>query len=285
MPYKTLVKESLKIMWKYKYLWLLGLLVNLGEGIGHTFTNFKGKSNAVANFLAQPEILFPFILFWFILLITLTILNFTAQGGLIHCVNKINRNESASLGDGWRAGVKNFWGLLGIGILILFAIIAVLAVCALPVIGAFLIHKSLGMLSLLLFIPLFLLAIIIINFVYAYAVRVRVIEKRGVIDSLKEGRSVFKNNFRQSIAVAIISFVSNIIYEILFILIGLGLVMNFFLAWAFADLLLAVIAGMLIALAYVVITKGIFDTYLSAFWTLAYLEIKRLGQKPAIPLT
>lgn len=284
MSYKTLVKESLRIMWKYKYLWLLGFLVSLGEGVGHTFTNFKGKSNIVANFLAQPGILFLLILFWLLLFIILTILNFIAQGGLIHCVNKINRNESTSLGDGWRAGVKNFWGLLGIGILILFAIIAVLAVCALPVIGAFLIHKSLGMLSLLLFIPLFLLAIVIINFVYAYAVRVRVIEKRGVIDSLKEGRSVFKNNFRQSIAVAIISFVSNIIYEILFILIGLGLVVNFLLAWVFADLFLAVIVGMLIALAYVVITEGIFNTYLSSFWTLAYLEIKRLGQKPAVPL-
>ena len=280
MDYGALVSRSLKIMWEYKYLWLLGFLVSLGEGGSHTFTNFKGKSDAVGNFLAQPGILFFLILFGLLLFIILTILNFIAHGGLIHCVNRINRNESTNLGDGWRAGVKNLWRLLGIGILIFFTIIAVLIVCALPVIIAFLIHKSLGILSLLLFIPLFLLAIIIIGFVDAYADRVCVIEKRGVIDSLKKGWDVFKNNLGRAIVVSIISILSGIIYAILFILIGLGLVMNFLLAWAFAGLILAIIVGMLIVLAYIVITEGIFNTYLSAFWTLAYLEIKKLSQKP-----
>jgi hypothetical protein len=277
MDYGALVSKSLKIMWKFKYLWLLGFLVSLGEGGGHTFSNFKGKSNVIDNFLAQPGILFSLIIFGLLLFIIFTVLYYIAHGGLIHCVNRISRNESTSLGDGWRAGARNFWRLLGIGILILFMIIIALIVFGVPVAIAFLIHRSLGIVSLLFFIPLFLLGLAVILFVDVYADRACVIEGKGVIDSLKEGWNTFKNNLGKSIVVAIISFISGIIYLMLFIAIGLGLVANFFLAWAFAGLILAIIFGILIVLVYTVITEGIFNTYLSAFWTLAYLEMKRLG--------
>jgi hypothetical protein len=152
-----------------------------------------------------------------------------------------------------------------------------------PVIIAFLIHKSLGILSLLFFVPLFIIALSIIGFIDAYADRACVIQGKGVIDSIKDGWGTFKNNLGKSIFVALISFFSSIVYGTLFILIGLGLIANFFLTWVLGGLVLAIIIGILIAFIYVVITEGIFNTYLSSFWTLSYLEIKKQSQKSAVP--
>jgi len=282
MDYGVLVSRALRIMWKYKYLWILGFLVSLGEGGGQVIVNFHKKSDLTSSFLAQPGIILLLVLSGVFLFVLFLILRYIAHGGLIHCVNRIDRSEPTGLGDGWKAGLRNFWRLFGIGILILLMIISVTVVFAAPVVVAFLIHKTLGILSLVFFIPLFVIALIVICFIDAYADRVCVIEGKGVTDSIKEGWFTFRNNLGKSIFVATISLFSSIVYGTLFILIGLGLVADFFLAWAFAGLIPAMLIGISIMLVYVVITEGIFTTFLSAFWTLSYSEIKGLIPKPAI---
>ncbi len=282
MDYGALVNRSLRTMWNHKYLWLLGFLASLGEGGGQAFWNVGKKSNVMNGLISQPGVLAFLALLGFFLFIIFVIARYIAHGGLIHCVNRISHSELTSLGDGWKAGVKNFWRLLGIGILILLMIIAALIVCGLPVLVAFLAHKALGIASLLFFVPLFLFLFVIILFVDSYADRACVIEGKGVFDSLKEGWDTFKDNLGRSIAVALISFISSILFAIPFILVGLGLVANFFLAWAFAGIIFAIILGVLIAFIYVVITEGLFNTYLSSFWTLAYLEIRKTSQKSAL---
>ena len=280
MNYGALVSKSLNMMWKHKYLWILGLLASLMQGTGQTFSDVSHRSDAVGHFLLQSGILFFLILAGLFLFIIFLVLSYIAHGGLIHCVNKISRDEPTSLGDGWKTGAKNFWRLLGIGVLLFLVVIGSIVVCGAPVVIAFLVHKGLGILSLLLFVPIFLILLIIIGFVDAYADRACVIEGKGVIDSLGEGWRTFTTNLGRSIAVGIISLISGIVYAILFILLGLGLILNFLLAWALTGFIWAVVSGVMVALIYVIITEGIFNTYLSAFWTLSYLEIKRLNQKP-----
>jgi hypothetical protein len=55
MDYGALVNKSLKIMWNYKYLWILGFLASLGEGGGQSFVNFHKKSNLQIAFWRNPE--------------------------------------------------------------------------------------------------------------------------------------------------------------------------------------------------------------------------------------
>ncbi|MCJ7578300.1 MAG: hypothetical protein MUO91_07600 [candidate division Zixibacteria bacterium] len=281
MDYGGLVKRAIDIMWKFKYLWLFGLFLEFGAGGGGGAGRVPDKFKvSITDFFGSISlsVVILLILVGLVVFLLYLILSIISQGGLIHCVSKIEKGENPALRDGWNMGVKNFWRILGIGILILILVLGSMAITFGPFVILLIVSKTLGLLSLIIFIPLFLVLLIPIALIELYANRVCIIEGKGIFDSIAGGWEMLKSNLGKSLVLALIGIISTIVYIIGFLIVGLILAIPFIVLGAI-NLFWGIALGVLVGLIYLAITSGIWGAFIDSLWTLAYLEMKKL--KPA----
>jgi hypothetical protein len=298
MDYGGLVKRALDIMWKFKYLWIFGFFVQaLSSGgggmanwpddwekfkvpIGRLSDSWDGLKVTIGDHIGELAlaIILLLILAAFLIFLIFLVLGIISQGGLIHCVSRIQAGEKPTFGDGWSVGIKNFWRMLGIWIIIVILVLASVLLILGPFILIIIASGVLGLLFGLILIPIFMVAVITISLVDFYAVRTCILEGKGVFDSIIGGWETLKNNLSKTIIVTLISIGSTIIYIIGFIMVGLILAVPFILI-GIANLFWGIVLGALVGLIYIIIVSGAWGAYIDSFWTLAFLEIKKL--KPA----
>jgi len=301
MDYGALVKKALDVMWKFKYLWVFGFFVQVisggGWGIGRisdkwdrfrmpgghwsdSWHGLNGLKLTIGDHISELGlvIILLLILAVFLLFLIFLVLGIISQGGLIHCVSRIRAGEKPTLGDGWSVGIKNFWRMLGIWIIIMVLVLASILLILVPFILVIIASGVFGLLFGMFMIPLFILAIIFISLIDFYSTRTCILEGKGVFDSLAGGWETLKNNLGKTIMVTIISVGSTIVYIIGFIIAGLFLAIPFVLI-AIGNLFLGIVLGVLAGLIYIIVITGAWGAYIDSFWTLAFLEMKKL--KPA----
>jgi hypothetical protein len=206
-----------------------------------------------------------------------------ARGGLIASVAGIERQEPVSFKQGFRAGYHAFWRIIGASLLVGLAVLGVLALLALPaIILAITKHYIgaviLGILGFLIFLPI---AIYFGNLVM-YALRIILIENGGVQASLSGAHQIIKRNLGPVLLVWLLALAFGIGYAVAFTIallvvrIPLGL-----LGWAVyaglgmtATIVYAVIFGLLL-IAGLLFLQGLMSTFISSYWTLAYLALTK----------
>lgn len=223
MDYGQLFRRSWEIVWQNKYLFILGFLAALGAGgTGNNF-NYSvpsGSSSStpfpadfvqeVTTFWAQyGGLILGLVCFFFVLGIVFWLIRLAAQGGLIEAVERVEAGEKMSFGAAFSAGTGRLGGLVGLN-LILFA-------------PFFLIGLIFAGLGLSFFIPVFqsggeftqatgeamgILAAcgglaacvlvplgIVVTLVYPFAQRGLLIQRLGVVESIRHGWQVMTRNF------------------------------------------------------------------------------------------
>ena len=288
MDYGGLVRKALDIMWKFKYLWIFGFFLEFGSGGGTWFGNLPDKVKLPVSHYIRGDILGGALVGAILLLIAVALLIFLvfiimyiiSQGGMIHCVRKIQIGENATLRDGWDAGVKYFWRILGISFLMLIIIFAAGILTLGPFIVGIVAFKAFGLLLGVVLFPLFLVILVTILMIDLYATRACVVEGKGVFDSIAAGWDMLKSNLGPSLIVGLISVGSTMAYTIGFVIVGLLLATPFIAIAAF-NLLLGVFLGVMVGLIYIGIVSAMWGTYIDSLWTLAYLEIKKPRPQPA----
>ncbi len=281
MDYGALLKRALDIMWKFKYLWIFGFFLEFGSGGGgggNLPDKFKEPFGDFFGGVSLISIIIPLILIALVVFVLFVILYIISQGGLIHCVSRIESGEKPTLRDGWNAGVKNFWRILGIAILMIICVFAAIVLSLGPFVALMIASKIVGLLSAVFLIPLFLVLVVVISLISLYAYRVCIIEEKGVFDSIAGGWETLTGNFGKSLIVTLISIGSTIVYIIGFLIVGLFLALPFIVLGAI-NLFLGIAFGVLVGLIYIAIASGAWGAYIDSFWTLAFLEMKKL--KPA----
>jgi hypothetical protein len=281
MDYGGLVKRALDIMWKFKYLWIFGFFLEFGSGGGGGGPmpdKFKEPITDFFGGIPLMSIIIPLILIGLVVFVLFLILYIISQGGLIHCVSRIESGENPTLRDGWNAGVKNFWRILAIGIIILVFVFAAAMITLGPFAILLIANKTLGLLSAIILIPLFFVLLIPIMLIDLYAYRVCIIEGKGVFDSIAGGWETLKGNLGRTLIVTLISIGSTIVYVIGFLIVGLFLALPFIVLGAI-NFFLGIALGVLVGLIYIAVASGAWGAYIDSLWTLAFLEMKKL--KPA----
>jgi len=281
MDYGGLVKRALDIMWKFKYLWIFGFFLEFGSGGGGGGGNLPDKfKEPISDFLTGPLLgaLIFLLLAAFVIFIIFLILYIISQGGLIHCVWRIESGENPTLREGWNAGVRNFWRILGITILIIVFVFAAAVMTLGPFIVLLIAVKLLGLLSAMVLIPLFMILVVTIALIDLYAKRACIIEEKGVFDSIAEGWETLQRNLGKSLIMALIGIGSTIVYVIGFLIAGLFLALPFIILGAI-NLFLGIALGVMVGLIYIAVASGAWGTYIDSLWTLAFLEMKK--SKPA----
>ncbi|MGB3093528.1 MAG: hypothetical protein WBC42_10005, partial [Candidatus Zixiibacteriota bacterium] len=283
--YGGLVRRALDVMWKFKYLWIFGFFLEFGSGTGGWFGNAPEKIKLpVGDFISGALVgaIIFLVLVGLLVFLVFLIMYLISQGGLIHCVWKIDSGEKPTLRDGWNAGVANFWRILGISVLIIVFILASAVITLGPFVALIIGFKVLGLLAGLVLFPVFLVLLITLILVDLYAKRTCIIEGRGVFDSLSGGWEMLKSNLGSSLVMGLIGIGSTMVYVLGFVIVGLLLALPF-VALGFINLLLGISLGVIVGLVYIGLASAMWGTYIDSLWTMAYMDMKKLQLQTATP--
>ena len=285
MDYGNLISKTWDIIWKNKFLILLGILVALSGagGGGRNPAQFTASGNDLdwqnlprfdyeygspfQNFdlplVAVGGIVLLFV-FLFLFGLVLWTVGTISRGGLISAVNEIELGNPTNFSEAFRAGWQKGWRLIGIGlvpaapglILIFFSLITM------GLYGGFeaLSRGAYTPIEEWVFLPILVLACIlvpvmlILSLLRVFANRACMLEDLNVISSYRRGFEVLGDN----LGPAVLLFLLQIAISF-----GIGIMM--------------LIPGILIALCCLLwpvflLVEGGFTAFYSTLWTLAWRE-------------
>lgn len=321
MDYGKILARAFEITRKYRALWLFGFLMALfgGTGGGNNFNyNFGGNGNRTTNF---ENGVFPTLPsnFWqnfaiiiavvvclvLILFVLGIVVRFVSRGALIGLVHDLETNGTTpAVRRGFSIGANRFWQLFGIGLIINLPLtifsLAVMLVAIAPILvtvmpalarnpestnfGASLAGGIIGSIAMICCAVLCLLVVtLVIRPFYEFIVRVCVIDRRGVVDSIREGYRIVRANLGTVVVLYALLIGVGIAFGIVMIpvaLILIGIPVGAALAVGFAakSVGLAILVGAVIGIPLVLILifiSGLYQVFESTVWTEGYLAIAK----------
>ncbi len=312
MRYDEIVGRSWTIVWRYRYLWLLGLLGGGEASVGLPGFSFPGTGmhfpggQPVASQPATVPV--PFVT-WLsghvTLLVTLGILlllyalayflvSCAATPALVRAAAEHDADRSFGFRVAWQVGLGTFPRILGLRLLVVLAWLVALAILAAllgTTIALAVSHQiAAAIAAALLLVGLGLLLIpgaIALGLIVTLAVRAIVLEQRRVLAGLARGAQLLYRRLGRVLLVWLLGLALGLM---------VGLVVSVVIA--FLGALLAVIgigsfAGLgttgglttaaVLLFVFIVLAAplaGAASTYLSVYWTLAF---RRLELEPVLP--
>ena len=283
MDYGNLFAKAWDIIWKNKFLILLGVLIVLGgSGTGngtqgqYLFTDSDIRWEDFPRFEFdqpfqnwQPPIFAVGSIAFIVVVLLLIGLAFwvvgqIARGGLIFGVNEIEKGNETNFSEGFLAGWNKIWSLIGIGLIpaIPGLILLVAGGATFFAFGGFaaLTQGNYNLIAPGVFVPLFVLACvlipisIILSILRTFANRACMLEDQGVINAYKCGFEVLGDNLGPAILLFIIQIAISLGFGIMMILPSILIALCCFLWPLF------------------ILIEAAFITYFSTLWTLAWNE-------------
>ncbi len=321
MDHIDILKQSFRITWRYRALWLFGFLLALCGGGGSTQTNFNfpgggggsdGGFDSIPNTPnVDPNLIIALIIGLFCLFIFLTIISTVVQvvtrTALIRMVEQITKTETVTIGEGWRLGWSiGAWRIFLLGLVInipLFIISMTLILLALTPLFLLITEEPVLMgIGIMITIFIFIIVIFILMLIGAIvtlfldlARRHVVLSDQGVFAGLSGTFSFIKKHIKD-------------VFIVWLLMIGVGLAWGFialFTLFPITLLILAIFGGIPFALVYFIsgsfwggliagvpfalivailvgsFVSGLYLIFRSTVWTLAYLEIQGLDTASA----
>ena len=243
MDFGEVLKQAWKITWKFKILWIFGILASCGTGGNGSNFNFNSGSRTgtplgenpnlppgfednllrVVRFFENPAVIAGFLGVICILILLTVFLSIMGRIGLIKGAADADAGaERLGFGELWKSSYQYFWRFFGLSLLIGSPILLIYLALVTGAIVAFLMvasgsqnnHLSGAAPALVVVIPLicglvcliFLLAIVV-SFLSPQAERAIVVENEGVISGLRRGWNVLTKNLAPILIVWLITVV------------------------------------------------------------------------------
>jgi hypothetical protein len=299
MDYGNILARAWRITWNYKILWVFGLLAGLGSRNGGSAEFDYSNNGQGSNFgpeiqrqLERPEVialLIGIVVVILIIAIVLFILSVIGRGGLIGGIRLAEDTNKITFSEAWAIGMRYFWRMLGIQLILFLAGLIVGGV------GAFV-----GLATLVTFgtalcilgpvLCLLVIALIPLSIVAHFAQFGIVLEDLPVMDAFRRAVELIRANIAHVLIMGLIMIVISIIA-------GLVLVAPFFaiMAPTFAALIadpenpnMGLIGasglGFLCFLPIAIVLGSILQTWSYSVWTLVYRQfISRSTLTPSFP--
>lgn len=297
MDYGWVLKRAWEITWKFKALWVLGILASCssggggggssggGSGSGYQFSGETDPRFLEAErwFRSIPEetwitiAIVAGIVILFLALIAL-VLGILGQAGLIAGFNQAETNGTVTLGEAWRIGKANFWRLLGVRAIFWLAGILVGILIAAAAITTALGTMGIGLICL---IPLLCVLVPVGALVGVYVMLTQVAlvtEALEVKEAFRRSWEVFRANLGPIILVALIVLFGSAVIQLVLALPLIAAVVPAVAGLAFgtdqSSTTGLVTAGVCLAvyLPLLIVANGILQTYVSGVWTLSWRQ-------------
>jgi hypothetical protein len=294
MDYGAVLKRTWEITWKYKGLWVLGILAACGRGNGgggggggQASSSVRGDlGSAGINGLTQffnsiPEgtlIIGAVVIVALLLVLALIflVLGVIGQGGLIAGFNQADEGADVNLAEAFGMGMHFFWRILALRLLLVIAGFIVAVGCIILIILTF----GLGIFCMLCIgIPL-LIAVGVYVEMTTVAI---VVEDLDPFKALARAWDVIRNNIGPMLVMAVIlvlgSLIVGLVFASPFILVVVPVVTALALGTRTA-IGTGLLVGGLCLVAYIpilIVLNGILTTYVMGAWTLTF---RRLTDRP-----
>jgi hypothetical protein len=297
-----ILTRAWQITWKYKVLWIFGILAGCSQGVGNGGSSGGGNSgpdysNGPSGFDLPPELQrltkvleragdwlvenwWIFIVLGVVVLLLILLSIFLGTVGRIGLIKGSYQAEQGaerlSFGELFSDSLPYFWRVFGLSFLIGLAFLVIL----LPLVLLGVVTAGIGFLCLL---PLFCLLLPVgwaVGLIVEQANRAIVLEDRSMLDGFKRGWEILKGNPGALIVMSLILF-------------GISLVVGFVIAlpilitvipaaFAFAmnegrSLTPLYIAAAALCLFAPVswLLNGILNTFVQSAWTLTWMRLTR----------
>ncbi len=294
MDISTIFKRAWEITWKHKGLWLLGILANCSSGSSQTSSNVSrmpqynvggGEFPQIDHWLQSvPEetwiaIGIAVICGMLLLALGFWVLAAIGNGGLIAGFQMAETGETVTLASAFQQGIRYFWKLLVIQLILGLASLVVFA----PVIfgGALLSILTLGV-GLICLIPLICLLIPLGIALSIYTLLTQIaliVEELDIVAAFQRAWEVFRSNLGQVVVMGLIlgigGFVVGLILAIPFILMALPFITGLIVGTKTSSVagISATLIGILFYLPILLVASGIMRTFITGSWTLTYRSL------------
>jgi len=305
MNYSKIIEKSWSYIWRYRFLWWLGILAGLTES-GFNFSgsnysvggdewrgdlqNFGNIGRQIESWISGHIILIVAVLA-IIFLVSLAILyiSYSARAGLFFAVNSLEAGEKAiNFATSFRAGRKYFWRLLGLTLLVVLIVLAALLVLAGVGIGMFALAATVSLWFLILIIPLALalfLAFIVLSIYLGFALnlgaRFLVIKNYTINQAFFAAGGMIRANLGKLLVLwlinMVLAFAAGLVFALIFFLVGgllVGVGIGIYYLAKISGVIIYSIPVLLIIIAALIAAKGLVCSYFSTYWTLAWREIQ-----------
>jgi len=294
MDYIKILKRAWEITWRHKALWLFGFLLALfgaggGGGHGMRFATGPGDRVGPAFVLTIVFVILFLALVWIVVGIILSTLS---HGALIGMVHEIEETGNTNVRSGWRIGWSRFlllfvidlvigipaaivaFILIALGLsplLLLFAQRSVLTVLAI----------ALTVLFMLLVIGLLIIMGVVLSLLRKLAYRQCVLERKGVLDSIRDGYLMGRQNLRHVGVVWLLLFGIDLLIGIVAVPLFFTVfaaaatpgILTYLVSEAWAPTLLVSAPLIVLAILLMTLLAGVYQVFRSAVWTLTYLQL------------
>lgn len=315
MDYGEVLERAWRITWRFKGLWVLGVLASCrrgggggsgGSSSGGDFSGSLGTNGGAPQFpelerfieTVDPAILVGAVVAVVALLLLLALLfiliGVFGQAGLIYGADQADRGEAISLAQAASGGLRYFWRLLALDIIV-FAVSVVIVLSVLLVVLAFgILTLGVGLLLLVpllcLFIPLSILVGLALQ-IYLQFVRTSiVVDSMSITEAVRSAWNVVREH---PVPAGVMGLILVLGVGIVGLILGLPLLfvvlplIGGVAVGTDASLGIGIGVAALCFLAYFpifLLLNGILQTYAQSAWTLTYRRMTdRSGEPLAAP--
>ncbi|OGF21536.1 hypothetical protein A2316_04255 [Candidatus Falkowbacteria bacterium RIFOXYB2_FULL_38_15] len=308
--YRTILKRSWEITIKNKFLWFFGIFAAIAGngGIYEIFAKGFNRVSERGEFVTPGESLWSYLdinkletfyektplfvtIFWFVFILAIIIiavaicLSILSKGAIINSSKKLAGKKKVDFKDGWEAGTKYFWRLLGLNIFSKAVIFGLLVLLTIPVMlfisggdGNFIWNLVLYILSFVFFTGLALL----VSFITVFASCFIAAEDYSLVEAIRAGLRLFARNWLTAIEMALILFAISFVVGlalIIFTILYLIPVALLLLAFTYLELVLGfwliLFLSSLFWMAIVICLGGLLSTFQFSAWTLLFMDLNK----------
>lgn len=222
------------------------------------------------------------VLILVLIAVVLLVFGTFARAGVIRSIPRLEKKEKPTFSEALWDGKRFFWRIVGAGILTFLFIIVLIAVLGGIAVPLFIVNIVLGFIWLIPSILILIIAAIYVGLVVQFWSQIFIVEDQGVISTIRPAIKFVNSSFKEVILFWLVALVVSIIYTVaIFIVIFVVVLPLGLLAVGigFANLIAGIIIGIigfLIVYLVMLAVSGYYTAGITSYWTLAYLEIKKL---------
>lgn len=277
MEYGKIITDALDIAWRQRHLWVFGFFAGVGspnldnrltgaDRIGEVW-EWLSAHPALAALLGTIALVIGLI-FW--------VLQVISQGSLVHGVGEIEASRTSSFEDSLNLGLKRFWRVLGLQLLMVAVILAFLAFAGGPPLLMLLFGgtglRILGVIWLVAAILPAVAGLIGLGLIWNYSLRYCVLHEQPVVRSIGMSWSLIKANFSESVILFAIGLGIGLALGLAVVL-ALVILAIPFIILGIIKLALGLVPGLIIGIPAFVLSICILGVFQSAYWTLGFMRL------------
>ncbi len=311
MDYGEVFTRAWKIIWKYKVLWIFGILGGCSGsgrgggggsgGAGSSLQYRTGSSDLPTQwrfFFFQIQHFFENVPTWVWILLAVVVVILVLLFIVLGTIGRIGLVRGASLGDEdapkitfndlFRDGLHYFWRVFLLDLLVGIASIIILAIILAPGIIFSVITLGIGLLCLFPLICLLIPLFWAIGVVVEQSAIAIVLEDLGILAGLARGWEIFKRNLGTMIVMALVLYVGGAIIGFILAIPALIALVPLFISFVaissgpILGLPLLSAALFLVYLPFLLVLNGIVQAYIKTSWTLTFRRLT--GRRPGAPV-